>query len=345
MPHRGAVSRTKDLDRMSAPDPHTPAAADAANWVVRLAAADAGETDWLEFQAWLDAAPAHRPAFDAAQAVWLELDQRASAVADERARALPRRAPGSVQASRRAVRPPWLLPMAAALALAVAGAASWREISPPAVEHHTGAGERRTVALDDGTKVALNSNSKIVVRFNHFSRKVELTGAEAAFDVAHDAGRPFTVSVDDATVRVVGTEFNVRRDEGDFAVTVRRGVVQVAPQATPDRGAVRLTAGQQLFSHAGHYRVANTAAVDDAFSWRRGQLVYRMRPLAEVVKDLNRYYSGRIVLAGKTGELNFSGVLTLDEEAAVVARLCELLPLQASAQNSSIVLEARQAAR
>jgi transmembrane sensor len=193
--------------------------------------------------------------------------------------------------------------------------------------------------------VALNSNSKIAVRFSHFSRKVILTGDEAAFDVAHDTGRPFTVAVDKATVRVVGTEFNVRRDAGDFAVTVRRGIVQVAPDAGSASAAVRLVAGQQLVSHAGQYRVATSASVDDAFSWRRGQLVYRMRPLAEVVRDLNRYYSSDIAVAGPAAELNFSGVLTLDGEAAVVARLCELLPLASRAENGSIVLEARQVPR
>jgi transmembrane sensor len=360
---------TEDPDWMSSADPHSPAEAEAADWVVRLSTADVDEADWLEFQAWLDAAPEHRPAFDAAQALWLELDAQTAAVAADlspRMRVPERMAtpeeeawwdkadPGLVRirvaapdrpAARRPARPRWLLPLAAGLATAVVGAAAWREAMPTAIEHVTGAGERRTVALADGTKINLNSNSKIVVRYNHFSRKVALTGDEAAFDVAHDGVRPFTVSVDNATVRVVGTEFNVRRDEGDFAVTVRRGIVQVAPRAAPDAGAVRLVAGQQLISHAGQYRVANTAAVDDAFSWRRGQLVYRMRPLPEVVKDLNRYYSGHIVLSRQAAELNFSGVLTLDGEAAVVARLCELLPLASHAENGSIVLEARQAAR
>jgi transmembrane sensor len=107
---------------------------------------------------------------------------------------------------------------------------------------------------------------------------------------------------------------------------------------------VRLVAGQQLVSHAGQYRLASTATVDDAFSWRQGQLVYRMRPLAEVVADLNRYYSRPIVLDPGARALKFSGVLALDDEDAVVSRLCELLPLQASGQNGSILLGARQAA-
>jgi transmembrane sensor len=344
---RENVCMTKDPDPMHASETHSPAEAEAADWVVRLSADAVDEAHWLAFQAWLTAAPEHRLAFDAAQALWLEVDRHAHAMMTTEAVPIVRRAAVADRsaAPRRRSRPQWLIPLAASLALALVGAVAWREAMPPTAEYVTGAGERRVVALADGTKVVLNSNSKIAVRFNHFSRKVVLTGDEAAFDVAHDTGRPFTVAVDDATVRVVGTEFNVRRDAGDFAVTVRRGIVQVAPDAAADTGVVRLLAGQQLVSQAGQYRVANTASVDDAFSWRRGQLVYRMRPLAEVVRDLNRFYSSGIVVTGAAAEMNFSGVLALDGEAAVVARLCELLPLASRTENGSIVLEARQAAR
>ncbi len=63
-----------------------------------------------------------------------------------------------------------------------------------------------------------------------------------------------------------------------------------------------------------------------------------------MVRDLNRYFSSKIVLRGdQAAALNFSGVLTLDDEHSAIARLCEFLPLTATSQDGVIVLQARPA--
>lgn len=317
------------------------AQADAYDWVVRLSQPEVGEADWLAFRAWLDAAPGNRAAFDAAEALWLELDEHAKAVLADLTpsaplvRSLPARA-------RRPGLPRWAMAMAACLVVAVVGAASLPLIMPAASVYQTGKAERRRVALADGSVVNLNSNSKIAVRYTPFGRKVELTGEEAAFDVVHDERRPFVVAVNGATVRVVGTEFNIRSDGEDLAVAVRRGAVQVATGGA--YGATRVSAGHRLTHSHGRDRLEQMAAIDDAFSWRTGQLVYRARPVAEVVRDLNRYFSSQIVLRGAdAAALNFSGVLKLDDEPTAVARLCELLPLKATPEGGAVVLRARKA--
>ena len=318
------------------------AQADASDWVVRLSQPESGESDWLAFKAWLDATPGARAAFDAAQALWLELDQRAPAVLDALTPPVPAQRARRTDAGRRQAAPRWLFAMAASLVVAVVGVAAVREAMPAAAVFQTGKAERRRVTLADGSVVNLNSNSRIAVRYNHFGRKVELTGEEAAFDVVHDPARPFVVAVNRATVRVVGTEFNIRNDGEDLAVAVRRGAVQVALDAA--QPPLTVSAGRQLTHSHGRNQVAEIATIDDAFSWRSGQLVYRSRPVAEVVRDLNRYFSSKIVLRGdQAAALNFSGVLRLDDETSAIARLCELLPLKASAQDGAIVLQARPA--
>ena len=320
------------------------AEAQASDWVLRLSGAEAGEADWLAFQAWLNAAPSNRSAFDAAEALWLELGDKAEALAEavEPPAPIARARPTS---ARRQHQPRWIYGLAACLAIAVIGVAAGREYLTPPTIYQTGTAQRLKATLPDGSVIALNSGSKASVRYGLFTRKVELVGAEAAFDVVPDARRPFLVAVNDSVVRVVGTEFNIRSDGEDLAVTVRRGVVQVAPRAaaTPP---VRIAAGQQLLHRPGTDRLVAVPVVDDTFSWRSGHLVYRARPLTEVVGDLNRYFSAHIVLKGdEAAALNFSGVIALDTEDAVIARLCELLPLAASVQNGSIVLQARQITR
>ena len=81
----------------------------------------------------------------------------------------------------------------------------------------TAEGERTTVILDDGTKVKLNQNSKLVYpgTFNGKNRKVALSG-EAYFEVLHDEKSPFLVDAGVYTVKVLGTKFNVEAYPGDI---------------------------------------------------------------------------------------------------------------------------------
>jgi len=319
--------------------------ADAADWVVRLSRADAGEADWMDFQAWLDAAPDNRAAFDAAQDLWLELEREAAPLAAALAPS-PRRAQAYRRPARRRPAPRrWIAAIAATLAVAVIGGGVAQEMLRPASVYRTGPAERMKVALPDGSTLTLNSGSQAEVRYGRFSRKVALTGAEAAFDVVPDRARPFTVAVNHAQVRVVGTEFNIRSDANALAVTVRRGVVQVAGGDGAATAPVKVSAGHQLTRSGQGDRLVAIPAVDDAFSWRTGQLVYRARPLTEVVSDLNRYFSSDIMVDGDAAALTFSGVIHLDTKDDVVARLCELLPLAASTRNGSIILQAHQKTR
>ncbi|MEO6341454.1 MAG: FecR domain-containing protein [Caulobacteraceae bacterium] len=321
------------------------AQADASDWVVRLSQPEAGEADWLSFRAWLDAAPANRPAFDDAQALWLELDHRAGAVRSALDAAAPTQARRSAPPARRQAPARWIFAVAASLVVAVVGVTAVRVALPPAAVYQTGKAERLKVALADGSIVNLNSNSRISVRYTPFGRNVELTGDEAAFDVVHDPARPFVVAVNDARVRVLGTEFNIHSDGEDLAVAVRRGAVQVALGTGAAANTLTVSAGRQLTHRRGLDQVTAISTIDDAFSWRSGQLVYRSRPVAEVVRDLNRYFSSQVVLRGdRAATMNFSGVLKLDDEKSAIARLCELLPLTASPQNGAIVLQARAAA-
>ena len=115
----------------------------------------------------------------------------------------------------------------------------------PAVTFAASADRAREVTLADGTRLHLNRGSRVQVRLASATRHVEMSNGEAAFDVAHDPSRPFTITAGDRQVRVVGTEFDIVRTVDRFDIAVRRGVVEIRDADTPAQSPpiARLTAG------------------------------------------------------------------------------------------------------
>lgn len=305
---------------------------DAADWLMRLQDADgAGEADWIEFDAWLNASPDHAAAYDQALSVWSDLGAMAPEL---KAAAAPVPLPMRVRPSRRLIG--WGVAAAAAAILAVA-------VMPMAINptqtYETGRGQIRTVALSDGSTIHMNAASKISVRMTGSQRQVAMNDAQAVFDVAKDPTRPFLITVGDRTVRVVGTEFDVSHRGDTLAVTVRRGIVEVRPDAASAAGAVRLVHGQRLEHAVGGGSRVSAVNPDEAFAWRAGRLIYRDRPLVEVVAELNRQFDRDIRLAdATTGRQRVSGVLVLDNEKAVIERLSLLAPVSVSSADAGFVL-------
>ncbi|WP_156355585.1 FecR domain-containing protein, partial [Achromobacter sp. 2789STDY5608615] len=158
--------------------------AEAARWFAR---AHSGEWDAAQEQAradWLAADPRHAYEYRLLESIW----QAADAVAPERLRALAE-APGRASHSGR--RAALALSLGAAI-LAVGGWALWPR-GAGWTEYQTQVGELRSVALPDGSRAELNSNSHIRVRFDDAERRVLLVAGEALFSVEKNAGRPFVV--------------------------------------------------------------------------------------------------------------------------------------------------------
>lgn len=309
--------------------------ADAAAWVARLEAGDLGDAEATTFDAWLSASPANAAAFDVALAVSHDYSAAALPVARELARRRPPSAHGGAMGRRAFV---GVGAMAAAAALAVVVAP---ELTAARTQTYaTAKGEHRTVRLADGSVLDLNGGARLTVTLGRHSRQVALDQGQAVFDVAHDARRPFLVVAGDRTVRVVGTQFDVRRLDGKLSVTVARGAVEVRPADGADGRAHRLRPGQRL-EHREGQASATVAAADPAevLAWRAGRLVYRGQPLSEVVADLNQQFETPISIEDPAlAATPISGVLVLDDQAAVIRRLALLVPVSAVRSGPGVVL-------
>jgi transmembrane sensor len=301
----------------------------AADWVVRLQGAELTEADALAFDAWLSASNDNARAYDAALSTMLEVEAAAPAIA--------RGLRGRPANGRRAWLAAGALAAAAAVALMVSPLIG---VQPAPQTYVTAKGEHRTVKLADGSVVDLNAASRLTVAFGRHERRLQMAEGEAVFDVAHEPGRPFLIEAGDRTVRVVGTRFDVRRRAGQLSVTVERGVVEVRPADGVAGRGFRLHPGQRLDHAQGAAQVSIRAADPaEVFSWRTGRLIYRDQPLSAVVADLNEQFARPIRIADPSlGDARVSGVLVLDDQAAIVRRLALLAPLSALPSGGEIVL-------
>jgi transmembrane sensor len=320
----------------------------AADWLVGLQDEAVSGDDWLAFEQWLAASPSHVAAFASVERLWAELDGYGAELDEALAPVEPSsRRSGPVRARRELSRRRWITAAAAAVAASAAGVLLWRGGTPAepwageGVVYEAAPGQSRQITLADGSHVRLNAGSRLAVRLDRDARRVQMTDAEATFDVAHDPARPFLIRAGDREVRVVGTEFNLRRRDGKMVLTVRRGLVEVRPTGDAAGSPTRVAVGQQLIHvEATGRSILTTVDPEEAFSWASGRLVYRDQPLSEVAADLSRRFARQVRTADvRTAQTPFTGVLILDGEAAVLERLQALAPVTViHAKDGALVL-------
>jgi transmembrane sensor len=263
--------------------------------------------------------------------------------------------PGSVAKPKVRYARPLLWGTAAALAI-VAGSA-WLMLTGPQV-YTTKFGEQRSVLLDDGSRVTLNTASRIEVDLRKDRRLIRLSQGEALFEVAHDASRPFDVHAANTVLRAVGTQFNVDMRSTQTTVTVLEGRVAVVPEfgaaaasssepaSAPSNAMESPETAENLLSHhalvprgplilAAAERVVITSSgpstpqhvvnLAAATSWTRRQLVFDNRPLSEVAEEFNRYNRGRIVIdSEKLRGQQVTGVFQSDDPSSFLLFLSNI---------------------
>jgi len=175
-------------------------------------------------------------------------------------------------------------------------------------------GERRPVALPDGSRTELNASSGLRVAYRADRRRVFLERGEGLFEVAKDKTRPFEVVAGDTVVKAVGTRFLVsRHDDGRVEVTVYEGVVEVTqrasdkalgvlpsvPNAAPEP--MRLGVGQVAISEPDHTLVAlaESKSMMRKLAWQSGRLEFDQTPLNVVLEEVNRYSDRPIRLSSE----------------------------------------------
>ena len=222
----------------------------------------------------------------------------------------------------------WVAGLAASII--VAAGLGWRLTLPRPEQFQTKVGEQRSVLLADGSRVTLNTASKIEVRLRADHRIVQLLQGEVLFDVAHDAERPFDVHAGRVVVRAVGTQFDIDRRATRTAVTVVEGRVAMIAADLRTGNLPVLSAGDRVVvDGASLGALEHDVNLSEVTAWTQHQLVFRHRPLGEIADEFNRYNVGRIEIRSPSlREQELTGTFSSNDVASFVAVLAGIPGVQ-----------------
>lgn len=319
--------------------PSAAARAEAAAWVARLHGPNRTREVEAGLRRWLADDPAHPLAFDLLTETW------------ERSARLRRRPIEQAETwgllGFRLSFPRALLATLAIAAIAVASTVYYLHSNVIS----TGIGELRTLTLGDGTRVYMNSSTRLVVQYTKALRQVRLESGEAFFNVTRNPARPFVVTADARQIRALGTQFDVRAESRTLAVILLEGKITVTPiaqlatsESVPGSGSAAgpggpplpsaasqvftLTPGERLtFAPADLPRI-DRPQIEFVMAWERGQIMLDNTSLAAAVAEMNRYSRGAIVIDDPAAaSIRVSGVFQAGDSvdfAAAVAKTYHL---------------------
>jgi transmembrane sensor len=268
--------------------------------LVKYLLGEAGTVERHEVEQWINASPVNKKYFDHFQLIWETSKQLvipATVDADEawqRFRQRTEKKPAIVR--RINARSTWLRAAAiAVVCLSILSLAYFLtdRLSTTAVTVVT-TDTPKADTLPDGSLIVLNKNSSIRYhsKLKGAKRKVDLKG-EAFFTVTPDKQKPFEISVNDITVTVVGTSFNIKDIEGKTQVIVETGIVRVSKNNI----SVELRPGESIITESAKSVFEKEKTTDKLYQYYRSkEFVCDNTPLWKLVEVLNEAYNVNIII-------------------------------------------------
>ncbi|WP_291150264.1 FecR family protein [Flavobacterium sp. UBA7680] len=192
--------------------------------------------------------------------------------------------------------------------------------------------------LPDGTTVTLNKNSSLsyVSKFKGKTRPVTLKG-EAFFHVSPDKTKPFIITINDVTVQVVGTSFNVKNKNGKTIVDVETGIVKVSK----NKDQVELRHGEKVVIADHKPELLKSTSKGRLYNYYRNkELVCDETPLQDLVEALNEIYDVNIII--KNPSLKEKPLTTVFKDQSldqVLEIIQETFRIEIERKNNQILLE------
>ena len=183
-----------------------------------------------------------------------------------------------------------------------------------------------TVELCDGTKVYLNSGTKLEFpsRFDGNVRSVSLKG-EAYFEVVRNERKPFVVEVDEMKVKVLGTAFNVKSyvDEPGIYTTLVQGSVAILRDGQPEK---KIKPGEQAYYNKSVGTLSvSPVDVDEFTAWKDGLFCFKDIALEEILRIVSRWYDLEIFYMNQEAKsVVYSGKMPMYSSVEDVLRKFEI---------------------
>ncbi|EHK66468.1 FecR domain-containing protein [Achromobacter arsenitoxydans] len=295
----------------------------ALEWLVELQADAVAPETVREWTCWRAAHPDHERAWlriESVRGTLQPLVCPASAAIAHAALSAP-----AAPHRRRALKAMGVLALAGGATWSAGQYTPWREWTS---DHRTRVGERRNLILPDGTRLALNTDSAIDVRFSAAERRVALIAGEILVATAHEA-RPFLVETGHGTARALGTEYTVRLLDASTEVGVYQGAVQIRPRDDAGHG-LTLQAGLRA-NYSSHGVDAPSPAEENRLAWKDGFIVARAMRLDDFIAELGRYCRDSLSCDPAVAGMRLSGSFPVNDIDKVLAALRATLDIRVEA--------------
>ncbi len=308
--------------------------AEAAAWLASLGGPH--RTPELEerFGRWLAECEPHRIAWERASDAWDLAGGLASKIEPQE----------EIVESERPRRRGALALAAAALAVLLAAGAVGLFLSQRGVVS-TATGERRVLSLQDGSRITLNTDTRVLVRYDAEARRVRLERGEALFEVKRAPSWPFIVTAGGREIRALGTSFEVRRyGEQRVSITLVEGRISVAPAgagASPPRQEVTVLAlpGQRVTFAPHQAPRVDRPVLKQVIAWQSGEVVFDDTRLSDAIEEMNRYSERRIVVEDpRVAALRVSGLFQAGDSEEFAQGVAATFGLRVEELGNRIVL-------
>jgi transmembrane sensor len=332
----------------------------AREWFTQLQSGQVTKTQREAYEQWLAQDPQHRQAIADYQRIWDDLAALGKTAEGRRLRGFAHSTSlfgkcGQAISNAMTALFNWFTPPRTAMVLTGAGIALgltlFNHQEPVNIQTYaTATAETLNLRLEDGSQVSLSAQTTIKTWFTSSERHVALVKGEAYFTVAKNPQKPFWVEIDNTLVKVVGTQFDIKKNVDRVKVAVAEGVVNVfsAPDSKNKFADVKsltpvtLTRGQQVenIKGAGLGQVSSIHT-NELASWREGRLVYRAEKLKNIIRDANRYNRKPIHIEDKLAELEVTASISISQIDKLPETLAQLLPIQIEQRVDAIYVTAK----
>ncbi len=201
----------------------------------------------------------------------------------------------------------------------------------------------RTVVLSYGSRLMLDADTRVRVRYSPLDRQLALESGQASFEVAHNPNRPFRVRAGAMTVTARGTVFNVDVWSHGATVALLQGKVDVVNGSGWLAGPgeqTQLRPGQSVSVEEGKLSRTTLVEPSSATAWRAGAIVLDDVSLAEAVERVNRYGGAKVQLAEpRLGGLRISGIFRAGRPEAFSQGVAKLYGLKSHPDGGRLVIE------
>ena len=305
---------------------NTKALHDATNWYVQLTSGSATEQDRQAWKEWLNADPANKLAWQQVEEVtncFMGLNTKTSmAVLNRRYVATP-----AINGRRQFVKNLGLL-----LAVSSAGWLTYKE--KPwyhfMADYSTAKGEVQKFRLDDGSRLVLNTDTKVSIHFDEQVRIVRLLQGEGYVETAQETNpvyRPFIVQTTHGTVTALGTRFSTRIYNNRSCVNVFEDAVEVRPiDGLGDK--VVVNAGEEVKFTSMLFQQKMLFDMSAADAWTKGFIIVDNMPLAKVIDQLSRYRRGVVRCDPAIADLEISGAFPITDVDAALLSIAKTLSIR-----------------